>query len=439
MRNRGNNAMLEAAIERLSQYWPEASFGILTDAPHITRLYFPKAYPVSPHDFSQINTRFDKLFSLLPQGLLRQILEFRETVWQYRPKIDSALRSLRGLRAGLHDVENPKHDTAELGIEDNLQMDSASYKKNICEHVADFDLIVITGGGIFYDFDTYTPLKILDRLEVAISQGIPTIMVGQGVGPIRDLELQRRSREILPSVDLIGVRNRRVGEPTLQSLGVSKERVIFTGDDAIELAYRARPKSMGTGIGLSLRVAAYTEVEEKHLERIRPVIQAAAGAHRARLIAVPISSHPEEADITYIKQVFEGYGNQLTRWRQIDKPSSSIRNAGKCRLMITGTYHGAIFSLAQGIPVITLAYSEEYVVKLSELADDFGAGCQVLYLGDKDLPEKLASVIEDLWSNAEQLRPEILKVAEEQIKLQHMAYQRVPELVASKNSLRNNL
>lgn len=282
------------------------------------------------------------------------------------------------------------------------------------------------------DSDKPLLLGVFDRLEAAIARGIPTVMVGQGVGPLQDPELLARAREILPAVDLILYRNQRIGLPLLHSLGVPPERIMLTGDDAIGMAYEARPSSWENGIGVSLRVAHYTQVEKRHIDVVRTVLHRAARDRKAQLIAVPISSAPHESDITYIKQILAGYNRTSIGWRKLDTPLDAIKRAGKCRVMVTGTYHGAIFALAQGVPVIGVAKSAEYFNKLSELADEFGLGCQVFRLDDEQLPDKLSTAIDNAWLSVKEIRPTLLAAAARQIEWQQAAYLHLYKLVASR-------
>jgi len=274
--------------------------------------------------------------------------------------------------------------------------------------------------------------NLFDRIEVATQQGIPVVMVGQGVDLMEDPEILTRARQVLPKVDLICYRNRCLGKPLLDSLNVPPQRMIMTGDDAVEMAYLARPNTLGSYIGISLRVAVYTQVANRHIQMLRPVVHEAAEKRKTKLLSVPISSAPQESDITYIQHILAGYGRTSTGWRKFETSMNSIKRVGQCRLMITGTYHGAVFALAQGIPVIGVAGTQHYFNKLSELADEFTLGCQVLHLEDKDFPEKLAAAIDNAWSSAEQNRPELLKVAARQIELGHGAYKRICEIVESR-------
>lgn len=415
LRNKGNNAMLQMAMERLSQFWPDASHSIVSIAPQLTRQYFKNSRPVSPANLFSINSRTANLYSKLPPPILWMLLELRESIDQRRER----------------KIQAPH--AAPDSVSASSQLSSDEYQATIRNGMSAYDLFVCTGGGVLYDFDSWTALKIFDRLEVAMAMGIPTVMVGQGIGTLGEGDLRFRAQQVLPRVDLICVRNRRIGLATLQSLGVPADRVLFTGDDAVELAYRSKPHSLGNAIGVSLRVADYTEINKQHINRIRPIIQNAAETHQARLIAIPISSHHSEADIKYIKQILTGYSSTSIDWRLLSTPLDVIKKAGQCRLVITATYHGAIFALAQGIPVVALAHSAEYIEKLSELTDEFGAGCQILSLHDDHLSEKLTAAINAAWLMAPQIRSALLETAAQQVKLQEAAYQRICEIVPTRH------
>jgi colanic acid/amylovoran biosynthesis protein len=258
-----------------------------------------------------------------------------------------------------------------------------------------------------------------------------TVMVGQGIGPLEDAELRKRAGEVLPKLDYLLIREEKLTRPLLDSLGVPPEKVLMTGDDAIEPAYRARKEGLGNGIGLSLRVAAYTDFNRAHIHAIRPVILAAAEKYKAELISAPIDSN--DADKEYVAELMQGYGRTSSSWRKFESTSSVIRRISRCRIMITGTFHGAVFAISQGIPVIGLANSVEYRNKISGLAAEFGAeGCQVLMLKDENLEENLRKAIEFAWSSAERLRPQLLEAAQRQIEMGHDAYQKIFSLVEAR-------
>ena len=179
-------------------------------------------------------------------------------------------------------------------------------------------------------------------------------------------------------------------------------------------------------------MAHYTRIELEDIDTIRAVLQHSASIHQAKLIAVPVSSAHHEFDITYIRKVVNGYDRVIADWHKLGTPMDAIRQLAKCRIMVTGTYHGAVFSLAQGIPVVGIARSIEYFDKLSELSDEFHTGIQVLDLNDMQLASKLSRAIEDAWGSAEEIRPSILRDAIWQIGSQHLAYRRLCDSVNQK-------
>src|SRR5690606_31045158 len=71
-------------------------------------------------------------------------------------------------------------------------------------------LIVAIGGGYMNDIDPWQFHRTLDLLNYGVRHGIPTAMVGQGLGPLTEPSLVARAAEVLPHVDLIALREDRV-------------------------------------------------------------------------------------------------------------------------------------------------------------------------------------------------------------------------------------
>ena len=113
-------------------------------------------------------------------------------------------------------------------------------------------------------------------------------------------------------------------------------------------------------------------------------------------------------------------------------PAATIRHVGGCRLVVTGTFHTAVFALSQGIPAVGIARSPMYVDKFAALADQFGRGCRAIALTDANAMSELEAAVDDAWRQAPAWRPELLAAAERQIALGRAAYQRLYELVESR-------
>jgi colanic acid/amylovoran biosynthesis protein len=268
-------------------------------------------------------------------------------------------------------------------------------------------------------------------------------MFGQGVGPIQDRTLWSCCRAILPQVQIIALRERRAGVPLLTACGVAPNRIVATGDDAIELAYRQRPAQPGHGIGINLRAASYASVEAAFAERIGPELQTIARRLETSLIPIPISSVPGEEDAVTLKGIVCGpsSGDVLDGYdqRPLAVRSQVFARIHQCRIVVTGSYHAAVFALSQGIPAVGLIRSAYYRDKFLGLADLFGQGCQVVQLHDSSWPEVLQRTIDSVWQSAEATRQPLLNAALAQIDSGRQAYDRLTALTAARSGRQSEL
>jgi colanic acid/amylovoran biosynthesis protein len=429
LQNKGNIAMLQVAVKRFHQLWPAALIGVITRSPNLLRFYCPEAHPVSLEDTADWSkNQLNSILHSLPKPIWRLLFELREEA-KYR-KYVQAHRATMSSR--LPTNEEPAKGAFEVREDEVAERENRT--TNV-ELVCSADLVVASGGGIMCDHARESALRVFDTLEAAIQLGKPTAMVGQQMGPMRDAELLARARAVLPAVDLIAVRERQTALPLLRSLHVAMDRVVMTGDDAIEQAYSARTEKLGTGIGISVRVQAYTNIADNHLHNVKTVLHQAAAKYNAPLIPLPISESFHETDSYFIQLLMKGYNRIINSgWGRFADPLETIRKTARCRLVVTATFHAAVFALAQGIPVVALANSTMYEGKLLGLADEFGSGCEVILLDDKQLKEKLTNAIATAWQSAEQVRPQLLQAAARQIETGQAAYQRIFELVESKHN-----
>src|SRR6185369_1281526 len=106
-------------------------------------------------------------------------------------------------------------------------------------------------------------------------------------------------------------------------------------------------------------------------EKLRPVLCQEASNRGAQLIALPISRDIREPDHEVIRELVSGCENVVFEERRFDTPTELIRKVGKCRVVVTGAFHPAVFALGQGIPVIGLVKSQEYKIKFRGLYNEF--------------------------------------------------------------------
>lgn len=294
--------------------------------------------------------------------------------------------------------------------------------------IAESDLFLVSGGGFLTDsFPTHC-LRVLKSLELAHYLGIPSAMLGQGIGPLQDAGLKKVFAQVVPGVSLIGLREGRQSKELLENVGATDgQKVFVTGDDAIEIAYHGENGSFAKGIGVNVRRASYAEISDGEIESIRKVLQRVAQKFSAKLISLPVeqSSDPEA-----IRNLLEGLPF-MDVGREPITLDELLKHIRECRVVVTGSYHAAVFALSQGIPAVCLAKSDYYQGKFVGLAHQFGAGCQMITMESDRLEESLAEKIELAWNCSEDVRTPLLESARAQIEAGQYAYQQLLNLAPS--------
>lgn len=435
LRNKGNIAMLQTAVKRIREYWPNASVEILTVGPLLLKYYFPDCVPVNP--YGQQNSlswnALQKNFHLISAPIWRRTFELRDSVRQFRSGW-----AMKQTNRGFNVTSNQailiqKQELAKTTNTMGVSSDAPDVLST--EFMNEIDLFIAVGGHYLSDPVKNSALQTLERLEQASRRGIPTALVGQGMGPFEDQELLKKTKDVLPKVDLILVREKNFAPHFLESIGVSKNRILLTGDDAVEMAYQARSDLINrSNIGIGIRVASSSEVSIDHLQVIKPVLDMATTKYHAKFTPLPISDsvYESETDEKAIQKLLAGHLSKNWHVRPYHFPIDIINLVSECRIVVTGAFHPAVFALAQGIPAVCLAKSAHYFNKLSGLADIFEKGCQVIMLDDKRVKEKLEGAIDYAWVHAEELRPQLLESARCQIEWGHAGYHRIFELVESR-------
>jgi len=140
------------------------------------------------------------------------------------------------------------------------------------------------------------------------------------------------------------------------------------------------------------------------------------------LLPVPIANGPADNDVAQFEQHLSLDEAESRTLESLTTPESVIRQVGRCRVVVTGSYHAGVFALSQGIPVVGLSKSAYYRDKFAGLAEQFEVGCIVVNLSETDLPDQLEHAIARLWDEAPSLREPLLRSAERQIAASQEAF-----------------
>jgi polysaccharide pyruvyl transferase WcaK-like protein len=410
LKNMGDLAMLEVGINRLKKMFPDASIRVFTLDPEELEKRLPGTIPISPRGrdtwswplvhslYNSPNAHLSRQWQRVEKYLIGQQPELRKHALKL--KLRKHMTEFRATQEFLNEIEET-------------------------------DLVIATGGGFITDAFMGITSPKLDTLTYAARLGKKTALLGQGIGPLKKSENYERAKKAFDSVDLIFLREGEAGIPLLSRMGISPNKIVVTGDDAIELAFSMRQSHIGSSLGINLRIASYSSVNRDYIEVLRSVVYHFSSKEEVNLLPVPIersvSNEFDYSDSNSIKMLLNK-NDSCDGGASLDTPLKVIKQVGKCRLVITGSYHAGVFALSQGIPVIGLAKSQYYVDKFSGLSKQFPGGCEIVLLDDENLEEDMELKLKKLWEAAEVIRPQLLDSAQQQIELGHLAYQRICSL-----------
>jgi len=406
--------MMQIALARLKTIWPDASIQVLTDDPNQLADNYPQIHPMAAggrHAWAQSGLLRPEVYDGLPDELKVVFRILRRTLKRSNPAIAKRL-AISKLRS-LSDTDS---DTLD----------------HYLETVRNADLVIVTGmGGITDAFPEYA-FGLLETLDLAMESGAMTAIVGQGLGPLERRDLIAIAKRVLPKIDFISLREGLYGLPLLQRLGVARDRVAVTGDDAIELAYQRHPPVIGNHLGVNVRRASYSALDPLDIERLRAPIVSIIELLKCAAISVPVSQRAEESDSESFSDLLGSQVDVSQCGQNITTPIQLIDQIGRCRLVIVGSYHAAVFALAQGVSAIGLAGNAYYIQKFEGLAYQFGSGCEVIRFHENGFQEELRSAATRMWNMADDVRPQLLSRAAQQIMASKAAYEALSQKANSR-------
>jgi polysaccharide pyruvyl transferase WcaK-like protein len=353
--NMGDVAMLQSCVLRLSRQWPDAEIMVVARSPADLAAYCPDAIFVGRTS--------GRLFTcLLPP--------------RYRPVWQSAAPYFSG----------------RLNRRRILQ----SRPRTALEAVRAADVIVAAGGGYITDAFRWHATGVLGILSLAQRLGKPTAMFGQGIGPVRQQMLYLQARAVLPKLVVLGLREGHTSRGLALSLGVKPGVVTVTGDDALELIDNEQTPD-GHALGLNVRVAGYAGVDSAAAAAVGGIVGRAAEAFGVPIMALPVSRAGADADLQAIRDMLLRNSHTETILRDLNTPQALARSAANCHTLVTGSYHAAVFGLAQGVPAVCVSRSSYYDGKFTGLRALFPDLCFIVSLDSPDFSDRLRSAIHEAW------------------------------------------
>ncbi|MEK7103161.1 MAG: polysaccharide pyruvyl transferase family protein [Patescibacteria group bacterium] len=246
------------------------------------------------------------------------------------------------------------------------------YFKATVQEVISSDLVHISGGG---NLTSFWPGHIYYRcfiIVLASLYSIPIVMTGQTIGPFTKRLHSIVLGFFLNYVLFIGVRDNEYSSNQLKALGVHKPRVVVMPDDATLLEVLNNQELIvhsGINVGLSLHEGA------ENFDALREAITALSEMNpQIHFYLIPhYFDEKNSFDILSMQEVVASIDSERVHLIDFltlfDKESiNTIPQRVKAMtsqmdILIATRYHGIIFALSSGVPVVAVNYDEYYAAK----------------------------------------------------------------------------
>jgi len=396
--NLGDTAMLQVAVKRILNHFPNAQIRVFTIPPQALQEYCPGTIPISPR---ARNKWFKARILPFPNRFLSKSRRKKVKSWEYKIKLrfPRLAEVLRRIVQSLTRNPNPEAD----------EYFSCVVKSN---------MVIASGGGFLTDYFKGHAASLLDTMALGQRLGKRTAMFGQGIGPITDEELIKKACFVFPRLETLGLREGISSLDYAHSFGVSQERTIVTGDDAIETALSIpMGASKKSCIGVNIRQGHYAGSFSHLFPEISKRLQGIANDNKAQLIPIPISLNEPGSDLSSVAELLSIDKQEFELAKTIKTPEDLIEQIDRCRVVITGSYHAAVFALARGIPVVALVGSDYYESKFRGLANQFSVGCRIVSLDQVSLLSDLRIAITESIQEQDCIKNELIIQAQKQLAL----------------------
>lgn len=299
----------------------------------------------------------------------------------------------------------------------------AELPRPVRDAVVSADLLVATGGGylttVFRDKLAWS----LELFEAAREAGVPVALMGQGLGPFDDAGLEERLARVVRDAQLVTLRDPEASARWVESTGLARERVIVTGDDAVDVASR-HGGSAGSAIGVNLRSTGYSGLGVRVERAVGASLRRLMSEHGADVHALPIASTASYTDVATIRRALDAAGVDSDGGAGIDRLGALLHETARCRVVVTGSYHAGVFALSQGIPIVALSASAYYDAKFRGLRSAFAVdgACRVVRFDDASSAAELDDALDGAWRDGPAVREALQAAAERQIGASRGAY-----------------
>ncbi len=230
-------------------------------------------------------------------------------------------------------------------------------RKEALNAIKQADLVVLGGGGLFVDSETWkAPLSWGAQAAACRKMGTPYICYGQSVGPLRSLISRQIAKKVFKHAKAIHVRDSQSAK-VLQNLGFT-EVTVGTDPAFSYLAQHKKPVKKGKALVISLR--QWGKLKAKSWQPILEEVQSFAKKRKLQPIIVATDIR-DKAELAQLKR---------TGLEVFEPPSAiaAFEGISRAKMAVTMRLHAGIFALAAKIPTLAISYNHKVASLIQNLA-----------------------------------------------------------------------
>ncbi|MDP3330443.1 MAG: polysaccharide pyruvyl transferase family protein [Methylococcaceae bacterium] len=250
----------------------------------------------------------------------------------------------------------------------------------IVNAVADSEACILGGGGIFQTHTEFSyaglfhfgcsDVSVFARPTVLAQQlGVPSVLIGQGVGPLIHEEARGIVREVFNAAEVVSVRD-KASLDLLKFIGVKREVPMapdlvwaFPTDNITHPAYKKEGRKR-----VAFVIRPWFKIQGFE-ERLIAAIKAVIDPRRHTLVWIPFQNHSisnrSASDKGFIQQCMGKLGPE---WHQElieeDRPERVIDALSGCDAVVAMRLHAQILAFKLGKPTLSIEYDK----KMAELS-----------------------------------------------------------------------
>lgn len=370
--------MLQAACVLIKRFRPKACVQVFSTAPDRLLQLCPGVEALAPS--GQAAWQAAKYFPIP-----RRVLPLAMREWVFRKEKDCK-------------YANPSRALSVMLNRADFQAHHAASVKPWIAAIESADAVVVTGGGFFTDAFGAHLEGLLHTLSWAREKKRVTAFFGQGLGPLNDSRLRKLAGVALREANWVTLRENIMGPTLGDELKCDTKAWKTTGDDAFALlASASQNAAVGSSIGVNLRAADYSGLNLAEADCFARALEAVRLNYKTTWMPLPVDLCPTQGDAVQTLSLLEK-GSISSSYQHPDKPMDLFSLIGNCRVVVTGSYHAAVFALARGVPVVGLAANPYYEDKFNGLGAFFPGGLRIVNHSNPCVVDTLLEEVAALWS-----------------------------------------